>query len=144
MKKYFSFFILVLISCSVFAAEKTSLPDSEISELLIGKWRIMLSDKNTKLDAVDDYMPDGKVFQKGKLTASGKRMNIEMESTWKVENGKLISSLVYVKPKGLLPIGLTTTDTVISINKTKFVFRDDKTGERQTYYRVAKKTDKKK
>ena len=65
-------------------------------------------------------------------------MNIKMESTWKIENGKLISSLVSMEPEGMLPVGITTRDTVISIDKTKFVFRDDTTGERQTYYRVSK------
>ena len=60
---------------------------AEISGLLIGKWRILLSDKNTKPDAVDDYRPHGKVIRKGRLIASGKRMDIEMESTRKVENG---------------------------------------------------------
>ena len=144
MKKFLFFFILLLISCTVLAAEKTSLSDSKISGLLIGKWRIMLNDRDSKLDAVDEYLPDGKVIQKGKLTAAGKRININMESTWKVENGKLISSLVSIKPKGMLPIGLTTADTVISIDKVKFVFRDDKTGERQTYYRVSKESYKKK
>ena len=142
MKKYFFFFILTLISCSVFAAEKTNLPDNEISKLLIGKWRILLSDKKTKLDSVDEYLPDGKVIQKGMLTASGKRMNIEMESTWKIEDGKLIYSLLSIKPKGMLPIGLTTADTVISIDKAKFVFRDDKTRERQTCFRVSKKSER--
>ena len=138
MKKYFFVFILILISCTVFASEKTNLSDSEISKLLIGKWRIMLSDKKMKLDAVDEYLPDGKVIQKGKLTASGQKLNIEMEATWKVESGKLVSSLVSIKPKGLMPIGLTNTDTVISINKVKFIFRDGNTGELQTYYRVSK------
>ena len=117
MKKYFFVFILILISCTVFASEKTNLSDSEISKLLIGKWRIMLSDKKT---------------------ASGQKLNIEMEATWKVESGKLVSSLVSIKPKGLMPIGLTNTDTVISINKVKFIFRDGNTGELQTYYRVGK------
>ena len=91
MKKYFTFFILILISCNVFAAEKTNLSDSEISGLLIGKWRIMLNDNSMKLDAVDEYMPDGTVIQKGKLTATGQQINIKMDSTWKVENGKLKS-----------------------------------------------------
>ena len=59
-----------------------------------------------------------------------------MESKWKVEKGKLISTLVSIRPRGILPAGLTTTDTVISIDKVEFVFRDDKTGKRQTYYRM--------
>jgi hypothetical protein len=142
MKKYFFFFILILLSCNVFAAEKTGLSDSEISKLLTGKWRIMLSEDNMKLDAVDDYLPDGTVIQKGRLTAAGQTMNIEMKATWKIENGKLISTLVSIKPVGIMPVGLTTTDTVVSIDKVKFVFKDGETGERQTYYRISKKAGK--
>ncbi len=144
MKKLFLVFIVLLVSCSVFAAEKTNLPDTEISGLLIGKWRITLSNNNTKLVAVDEYLPDGKARQKGVLTVANRRMNIQMESTWKIENGKLISSLVSITPKGMMPVGLTTTDTVISIDKEKFVLRGEKTGELQTYYRVGKKADKRK
>lgn len=144
MKTYFSIFILILISCSVFAAEKTNLSDSEISGLLIGKWLITLSNNNnnTKLVAVDEYLPNGKARQKGILTVSNQHMNIKMESTWKVENGELISSLVSITPKGMMPVGLTTTDTVISIDKEKFILRDGKTGELQTYYRVGGKAGK--
>jgi hypothetical protein len=138
MKKFLSFFILILIHCTVFAAGKTNLSDDEISAMLVGKWRVMLSDENTKLDAVDNYLPDGRMIQEGKLTTSGQRMNIKMESTWKIKDGKLISTLVSISPKGLIPVGLTTTDTVISIDKVKFVFKDGQTGKRETYYRVTK------
>ncbi len=138
MKRYFIIIpILVLFSCTVFAAQKKrGLSDSEISGLLTSKWRVMLSEDNTKLDAVNEYRSDGTMVQEGRLTVSGKRMNIHIESTWKVEKGKLISTLVSISPRGILPAGLTTTDTVISIDKTEYVFRDDKTGKRQTYYRM--------
>ena len=137
MKRYFIIIpILVLLSCTVFAAQKRGLSDSEISGLLTGKWRVMLSEDNTKLDAVNEYRSDGTMVQEGRLTVSGKRMNIHIESTWKVEKGKLISTLVSIRPRGILQAGLTTTDTVISIDKTEYVFRDDKTGKRQTYYRI--------
>ena len=138
MKKYFYLFILILISCTVFAAEKTSMSDSEITERLIGKWHITLNEDNMKLDAVDEYLPDGKLIQKGTLEVSGQKLNIEMEATWKINKGKLISTLVSIEPKGMIPIGLTSTDTVVSIDKEKFVYSDDETGEVQTYYRISK------
>lgn len=137
MKKFLFFFILILISCNVFASEKTSLPDSKISELIIGKWHLTLSDENMKLDTVDEYLPGGKMVQKGKLTVSGQDLDVALEATWKIENGKLISTLVSVEPEGMMPAGLTTTDTVVSIDKEKFVCSSDKTGEIQTYYRVS-------
>ena len=137
MKKYFSIFILVMFSCAVLAAGKTRLSDSEISELLVGRWRVMMSDGDTKLDAVNVYHADGRMIQNGRVTAKGKRINIAMESAWKVEKGKLISSLVSIKPRGLIPAGLKTTDTIISINKVEFVFKDGKTGKRETYYRIS-------
>ena len=137
MKKCISIFILILLFCTVSAAGKPRLSDREISRLLVGKWRVMMSEGDTKLDAVNVYRSDGRMIQNGKLKAGGKRINIIMESAWKVEKGKLISSLVFIRPKGLLPAGLKTEDTIISIDKVKFVFKDGKTGKRETYYRIS-------
>ena len=136
MKTFFSIFIMFIVCSSSFAAEKTILSDKEISELLIGKWQISMIDNNVKIDAVDEFLPDGSMKQKGVLTVSNNKINIEMKSTWKVENGILTSTLLSITPKDMLPVGLTTSDTVISIDKEKFVYMDSETGERDTYHRV--------
>lgn len=140
MKKYLSFFILTMIlsSCATHTVIRINLSDNEISELVIGKWNINITDEDKKLIAVDEYLPDGRVIQKGTLSFAGMKMNINAESTWKIENGKLISSLVSIEPEGMIPIGETFSDTVISIDKEKFVFIDGNTGERATYYRINK------
>jgi len=141
MKTSFSLFILVLF-CSVgFAAEKSTLSDDAISKALIGKWRISIDGNDVKINAIDVFLPNGTMLQKGVLNAYNQKLNIEMEATWKIEKGKPISSLLSVKPKGMTPIGTTSTYTVISIDNEKFVYKNEKTAEVSTCYRVNEKAN---
>jgi hypothetical protein len=137
--------IVFAVSTLSFSTQKTDLSDSEISEMLLGKWRIFKQEDIAVLDMIIEYLPKQKMIVSISAIHPLGNSDIELESMWKVESGKLSFTIKSAKHEGDIQaentfvddmIGSTCMDTIFAIDQEKYVLISDETGELQTYYRT--------
>jgi hypothetical protein len=104
--------------------QEKPLPDSQISQLLQGKWRAEENGSAARILAVQDYRNDGTLVTIGTMTVAGRSVPLALSGVWKVVDGYIVATLEESNIPQIRP-GLVTRDYVLSIDGSKLRYRTD-------------------
>lgn len=118
--------------------------DAYYRKTLVGTWKITIKrDDGIEINTVDTFLANGNIIQKGIMkTPGGIIINVEAKCTWEIRNGIVFSILKSISPEGLIPLGSTFQDKIISMDANEFKYKNED-GKIYTYKKIIKKDDKK-
>jgi hypothetical protein len=124
--------LLLVFTCQYSVSnELTSKTDSEIEELLIGRWFISIEDGPAKIRAISNYKNDNSMTLLGYSDPYCLEEIIKVTSEWKVENKKLINIAITSSNSQLLPVGSIEVDTILSIDKVNKILLSENDNVKQ-------------
>jgi hypothetical protein len=130
MKNYIVLLLVFTCQYSI-SNEATNKTDSEIEELLIGRWFISTEDGPAKIRTISNYKNDNSMTLLGYSDPYCSEEIIKVTSEWKVENKQLINIAITSSNSQLLPVGLIAKDTILSINEVNKILLSENDNVKQ-------------
>ena len=121
-------FILFLISVVVpWTTFAQTLTDEQATRLLLGRWTA--TSKPGLIEAGFLFKSDGTFSSEANFVRADEHLKIKVIGKWQVKDGILIEELTYSSNPNMIPPGLVTRDTLISVNEHEYKFRTEKGAE---------------
>jgi hypothetical protein len=109
--------------------------DSEIERQLIGTWAEELTKGSYEVKAKVTYFADGKISGEGSFIKQGRKVNVAVTGSWKLDGAKLVETVESCEPP-LLRRGKQITSEVVEVNDMtlRYIneFGDERTKTRVT------------
>lgn len=123
-------FAVILVASRLLAAAPS---DTEVAKLLVGSWDCRGESAAAK-ECSFTFRADGTFSSRGVFHVGSRESRIEAEGKWKVEDSVLVEKLTTSSDPTTVPVGLITRDTVLSITKKEFRFKNEQ-GKEGSYVR---------
>jgi hypothetical protein len=129
-------FSTAVVSSSASAREdKKKQTDEEITKLLVGTWIVDETEGTAKIKGKIVYKKDGTEEADVTIEAGGKTIKLTVSATWKVKDGLLIEKVTKRNNQDIIKEDTESKDTVISIDKKEYKFKDEQ-GKERSYKRM--------
>lgn len=132
MRTLLTTFLLALFCASPVLAVPPS--DAEATRTLLGEW--VSAKKPGLIAGAMAFKPDGTFSCQATFMTPDGPLTIKVEGKWRVERGILIEELTRSSHPNLAPVGLATSDTLVSVTKDEYRFRTE-SGKEDSYSRKA-------
>jgi hypothetical protein len=119
-----------------YVAEKEPKSDSQLSQLIIGKWKSELVEDGFELKGTSTYTATGKVIVKAEVKSGDQKYHIDVEKNWFIENGVIFTTVTKSNIQELFPNGSILKDTIIRLDNKVLKYRDQDGGV-NTVFRLA-------
>jgi hypothetical protein len=120
----------LLMGCSHDNSSEKPLSDSDISERIVGTWKVNETSPNgVSSSGTVSILRDGSVTCAAKYVRGERDLIMNYTASWQVENGFLIETIKTTGNSNLLAIGFVTRDKVLSLDDQKFVFQTESGGK---------------
>lgn len=114
----------VLTGCSKRAEEKSA-DDANISNKLVGVWKVDETFTNgVSARGQDSFSKDGTFKSSGVLSRGEHHMDLAFAGVWQINQGILIQTITNSSNTNL-HIGFVTRDTIVKVDDQHFIFRQD-------------------
>jgi len=110
--------------------DKKKQTDEEISKLLVGTWIIDETEGTAKIKGKMIYKKDGTEEADVTIEVGGMTIKLTVSATWKVKDGVLIEKITKSSNQDIVKEGTESKDTIISVDKKEYKFKDEKDKER--------------
>lgn len=115
------------------------LGDAEATGKLVGTWAIPKEYRNAALkDGQTTFKADGTFTSFTSVKINDKQVRIEVQGKWKVQKGVVIQEITKSNKEQLVPVGVTTRDTILELTDKAYLYRSDKGQERLNVRKSAK------
>ena len=130
-RTFLSLLLMMFVSVTLAVAAPPS--DAEASKLLAGEW-VMPPDRLNAVvkGASFQFKEDGIFTSKGLLLLREEKVQIEFDGKWSIKDGVLTEEITHTSHPAIIPSGLVTRDTIISITDKEYKIRTAK-GQEERY-----------
>ena len=123
-------------AAGTYVTERTQKSDSQLSQLIIGKWKYERREGGLEVKGTSTYTTAGKVMIKAKMRVADRKINIDAEGNWFIENGILVTTVTKTNIPEIMPNGSILKDTIIKLDNKIFKYSNEK-GEVTTEFKVS-------
>lgn len=111
-------FIVTVFALTAMAAPPT---DTEATRLLVGSW----VSGEPRAPGGTTFKADGTFTSDGTFATRNGPITIKVEGKWHVKDGILIEELTRSSHPNIVPVGLTTRDTLLSVTEKEYRYRTE-------------------